>query len=124
MAKTKVEWTDMTADQRKAFTAEGLAQAIEVIKLGKFPTCLRVSIEGTQYLAKPARVTDSGGVTYSIGPRPCTARRREARLNKFSFTLMSSDGRPGTANFDEEKFLSDDEESTPVVVATPVDSLA
>lgn len=103
MALTTDQWNAMNADERKAFKAAQTAKAVEAVEKGKFPTGLKVVIGGKEFLARPVRQTDSGGVTYSISPRPTSVGRYSARLNKLSLTLMGE----GTseATFEEEDIL-------------------
>lgn len=104
-AKTKEQWASMSSEERKAYTAEALAGATKVCKEGKFPTGLKVTIGGMEYIARPARLTDSGGVTYQINARPCSVAGQPARFNKFSFTLMGEGSASVADSFEEEHLL-------------------
>ena len=103
-SRTNKEWSEMTADERKALTAENKARAVAACGPGKFPTGLTVTIGGKEYIARPVRVTDSGGVTYGITPRPATVGKYSARFNKFSLTLGVGEN-TAEASFDEEELL-------------------
>jgi hypothetical protein len=101
MAKSNKEWSEMTAEERKQLTAEQRAKAISACGPNKFPTGLTVTIGGKEYIARPVRVTDSGGVTYGINARPLTVGKYAARFNKFSLTLGVGES-AAEVSFDEE----------------------
>ena len=105
MSVTKDKWASMSADERKAESKASLEKAMTLVKTGAFPTGIKVPILGKEYIARPVRVTDSGGITYSIPTGPTVAGKRNARFNKFSFTIMGEGG-VSAATFDasEESF--------------------
>lgn len=105
MAKTSKEWADMTAEERKAETTANKAQAIEAVEKGKLPTGIKVTVGGKDYIARPVRVTESGGVTYNLSPRPATVGKYGARFNKFSFTILGEGSAETMDSFDEENLL-------------------
>jgi hypothetical protein len=92
----------MTAEERKAFTQEQLAGAVKAVESEGFPTGIRVTIGGKEYIARPARQTGSGGVTYSISARPTSLGKYSARFNKFSFTLMGEGMATVADSFEKE----------------------
>ena len=100
MAKSKTEWADMTAEERKVMTLEEKALAIAQVTKENLPTGIKVHVGGVEYIARPVRTTGSGGVTYNIAPRPTRLGNRSARFNKFSFTLMGEGASDVT--FEEE----------------------
>lgn len=102
LAKSNKEWADMTAEERKVSTQEGKAQAIALVEKDKMPTGLKVTVGGIEYIARPVRVTGSGGVTYNIAPRPTRLGRHSARFNKFSFTLLGEGSGDSDMAFEEE----------------------
>lgn len=105
MSVTKDKWVTMSAEERKLESQASLEKAMALVKTGAFPTGIKFPILGKEYIARPVRVTDSGGVTYSVPPSPTVAGKRNARFNKFSFTIMGEGG-TGSVTFDpsEEKF--------------------
>ncbi len=105
MAKSNKEWVDMTADERRAFSAEQKGNAIEAVEKRGFPTGLKVVVGGKEYIARPVRTTDSGGVTYNLTPRPATVGKYSARFNKFSFTLMGEGSGNIEDAFEKEELL-------------------
>ena len=99
------DWKDMTADERRVAKADSLAVAAERDKSGKFPTGLKVTIGGKEYIARPSGATGSGGVTYSLQPGNTVAGTRPGRLNRFSFSLMGEHAvQPSAIEFDTENF--------------------
>lgn len=99
-------WAEMTAAERKAFTAQQRANAVQAVESGSYPTGIEVTIGGVKYIARPARQTGSGGVTYSISPRPAKLGPYPARFNKFSFTLLGEGaGEVAADSFSEERLL-------------------
>ena len=105
MAKSSKEWIDMTADERRTFSAEQKANAIDAVEHRGFPTGLKVVVGGKEYIARPVRTTDSGGVTYNLTPRPATVGKYSARFNKFSFTLMGEGSGNIEDAFEKEELL-------------------
>lgn len=109
MAKLSTEqWSKMTADERRDYTAAALSSAVERVKSGGFPTGIPVTIGSKKYIARPARTTDSGGITYSLAPEQGSQGKFRTRLNKFSFTLMGEGSQSVQASFDEENLLGDE----------------
>ena len=102
---TKAEWATMTADERRAMTAKAKADAIHAIETRGFPTGLKVTVGGKEYIARPVRTTDSGGVTYNLAARPATVGKYSARFNKFSFTLMGEGHGEVADSFETEEIL-------------------
>jgi len=104
LAKTASDWAGMTADERRKFSAEQKAGAIEAVESKGFPTGLKVIVGGKEYIARPVRCTESGGVTYNLTPRQATVGKYSARFNKFSFTLMG-EGSEVADSFESETIL-------------------
>jgi hypothetical protein len=104
MSTSQEKWNAMTAEERKKHTAEARAKAVEACAAGKFPTGLKVIVGGKEYIARPVRMTDSGGVTYGINARPCTVGPHAARFNKFSLTLGVGEN-SAEVSFDSEDLI-------------------
>ena len=102
MSTSSEAWAKMTAEERKAHSALQLAKAVEAVKGGKFPTGLKVTIGDKEYIARPVRMTDSGGITYGINARPTTVGKYAARFNKFSLTLGVGENAAEVSFADEE----------------------
>ena len=105
MSVTKDKWASMSADERKAESQQSLERAMALVKTGAFPTGIKVPILGKEYIARPVRTTDSGGVTYNLTPRPATVGKYSARFNKFSFTLMGEGSGNIEDAFEKEELL-------------------
>lgn len=105
MSKTSADWATMTAEERRKFSEEQKVAAIKAVETDGFPTGLKVTIGGKEYIARPVRQTDSGGVTYSITARPATVGKYAGRFNKFSFTLLGSGAAGSEVAFEEENLM-------------------
>lgn len=103
MALSSEQWRSMTAEERKQLAAEQQLAAIKAVESGAFPTGLKVTVGGKEFIARPVRQTESGGITYAITPRPVSVGRYAARFNKFSLTLMAEG--QGEVSFDSEDLL-------------------
>jgi hypothetical protein len=104
MSTSQEKWAAMSAEERKKHSAEAKAKAIAACGEGKFPTGLKVIVGGKEYIARPVRMTDSGGITYGITPRPATVGQYAARFNKFSLTLGVGEN-TAEHTFEEEELL-------------------
>ena len=99
------DWKDMSADERKVARANSLARAVERVATGKFPTGIKLTVGGKEYIARPSGATGSGGVTYSIAPLNTVAGKHNARFNKFSFSLLGDGaGQATPVEFETENF--------------------
>lgn len=106
MALSQTDWAKMTADERREHTASQKAKAIESVNSGAFPTGIKVVVGGKTMIARPVRVTDSGGVTYSIAPHSMGLDKFDGRFNKFSFTLLGKGkADAGGDSFDNEELI-------------------
>lgn len=102
LAKSNKEWSEMSAEERKVVTLQGKANAIALVEKDKLPTGIKVIVGGIEYIARPVRTTDSGGVTYNIAPKPTRLGNRSARFNKFSFTLLGEGSVGEDVSFETE----------------------
>lgn len=100
----KKEWAQMSVVERKAVKEADTLAAMAAVNTGQFPTGIEFSIGGKKYIARPQRVTDSGGVTYGLPPQATVAGKRNARFNKFSFTLLGSGAESTPMEFENENF--------------------
>jgi hypothetical protein len=98
------QWADMTAEERKIEKDSGIANALKLVNTGAFPTGIKFELGGKSYIARPQRVTDSGGVTYGLAPQATVAGKHNARFNKFSFTLLGSGSQSAPVEFETEDF--------------------
>jgi hypothetical protein len=83
------EWADMTADERRVAKESSKQLAMSLVKKGEYPTGIKFTIGGKDYIARPQRLADNGGVTYGITPHNTTAGKYNAKFNKFAFTLTN-----------------------------------
>lgn len=104
MAMDTATWAKMSAEERRAFSAEQKAKALAAVNTGAFPTGIKVTIAGKEYIARPVRQTDSGGVSYSITPRAISVGKYSARFNKLSVTLLGEGSMEGE-EFESEELL-------------------
>ena len=103
MSKSQDDWKNMSANERQAYTATQLAEAVKTVTAQSLPTGIKVMIGGKQFIARPGRVTESGGVTYNLSPQSTSVGEYNARLNKFSFTLLGSGATEETPEWSDER---------------------
>lgn len=103
MSTSVSEWANMTAEERKALKAKQQTEAIKAVENDGFPTGVKLVIGGKEFIARPVRQTESGGVTYSIQARPTHVGKYSARLNKFNITLLGEG--MADAHFESEDLL-------------------
>ena len=90
------DWVDMSKEERHLFTMEKRQLAKAKVQSGDFPTALRITIGGKDYLAIPSGVSEKGSVAYSLGPVSIDLKGRPARINKVNISILNT----GEASFE------------------------
>lgn len=88
MSEARKDWADMSKEERNEASKNDHIAAMALVDAGQFPTGIPFTLGGKNYIARPKRVTPSGGVTYGLEAQATVAGSRNARFNKFSFTLL------------------------------------